>query len=54
MNTTHSCQNGCVWCLRDFAVFDIPKHIGCLKNIEKQKAFLESKSSHCIWYLYFS
>lgn len=49
MDTTHSCQNKCVLCSKDFTFLDNPKHIGGIKNIEKQIGFLNSK-----YYLYIS
>jgi len=41
---THNCSECCVWCTKAFAIFDNPNHIGRIRNIEKQNAFLKSKN----------
>lgn len=40
----HNCSEYCAWCKQGFAVLDNPNHIGLLKNVETQNAFLRSKN----------
>lgn len=39
----HKCSEHCTWCNDHFAVLDNPNHIGRLRNIATQNAFLKSK-----------
>jgi len=43
MSIAHICTNNCEWCKTFFAVLDNPNHIGRVRNVDKQNAFLNSE-----------
>ncbi|VVC28379.1 Hypothetical protein CINCED_3A017824 [Cinara cedri] len=45
LKINHNCSEYCAWCRKSFAVLDNPHHIGRLRNIETQNAFLKIESS---------